>query len=147
MILLCDTRQKKNKHKNIENYCKLNNITMIDKCLDVGDYMFPNGTIAVDTKQDLLELAKDLYQDKKAFNKKYKKCYEQGIELWVLVEEKINTLDELANWHNEHTKVNGRMLIDMIHRLKVSYGVRFKFASRQESPKILIEILKKEVNL
>ena len=80
----------------------------------------------------------------KAFNKKYRKCYEQGIKLWVLVEEKINTLDELADWHNAHTKVNGRMLIDMMHRLKVSYGVRFKFASKHESPKILIDILNKK---
>ena len=144
MILLCDTRQKENKHKNIERYCRDNNITMIQQCLDVGDYMFPDGTIAVDTKKDVLELANDLYRDMKAFNKKYKKCYEKGIELWVLIEEKINNLNELANWRNSHTKVNGRLLIDMMHRLKVSYGVRFKFASKHESPKILIEILNKK---
>ena len=53
MTLLCDTRQQKGKHKNIEQYCKRNGIEMINKCLSVGDYAFPGGKISVDTKQDL----------------------------------------------------------------------------------------------
>ena len=53
MILLCDTRQQKGKHKNIEQYCRKHNIEMVHKCLPVGDYMFPCGDISVDTKQDL----------------------------------------------------------------------------------------------
>ena len=145
MILLCDTRQKKNKHKNIENYCKLNNITMIDKCLDVGDYMFPGGSISVDIKQNCEELANDLYTDMKSFNKKYKKCYEQNIQLWVLVEEKMSNIEELSNWKSKHSRMDGRLLINLIHRLRVSYGVRFKFANKQDSPKILLEILKGKI--
>ena len=53
MILLCDTRQQTGKHKNIEQYCKRNGIEMVQKCLSVGDYMFPDGKVSVDTKQDL----------------------------------------------------------------------------------------------
>jgi len=53
MILLCDTRQQIGKHKNIEQYCNRHGIEMVQKCLNVGDYMFPDGTISVDTKQDL----------------------------------------------------------------------------------------------
>ena len=53
MILLCDTRQQKGKHKNIEQYCRKNGIEMVTKKCDVGDYMFPDGKISVDTKQDL----------------------------------------------------------------------------------------------
>lgn len=53
MTLLCDTRQQKGKHKNIEQYCKRHNIEMITQKCDVGDYMFPGGMISVDTKQDL----------------------------------------------------------------------------------------------
>ena len=70
MILIQDSREKTGKHKNIENYCKENNITLTRKKLDVGDYMFPCGKISVDIKQDLEEIANDLYKDKKAFNKK-----------------------------------------------------------------------------
>ena len=155
IFLIQDTREKISHHNNIENYCKKISLPIIKKKLDVGDYRLANidenqnitfiNNVSVDIKGGgLLELSNDLYRDMKAFNKKYRKCYEQGIKLWVLVEEKINTLDELADWHNAHTKVNGRMLIDMMHRLKVSYGVRFKFASKHESPKILIDILNKK---
>ena len=155
IFLIQDTREKISHHNNIENYCKRIKLPILKKKLDVGDYRLANidekqnitfiNNVSVDIKGGgLLELGNDLYRDMKAFNKKYKKCYEQGIELWVLIEEKINNLNELANWRNSHTKVNGRLLIDMIHRLKVSYGVRFKFASKHESPKILIEILNKK---
>lgn len=53
MILICDTRQQDGKHKNIEAYCNRMGIEMIREKCDVGDYMFPDGKIAVDTKQDL----------------------------------------------------------------------------------------------
>ena len=53
MILICDTRQQEGKHKNIEAYCNRMGIEMIRQKCEVGDYMFPNGKIAVDTKQDL----------------------------------------------------------------------------------------------
>lgn len=53
MTLICDTRQQYGKHRNIESYCKKNGITMVRKKCEVGDYMFPSGTISVDTKQDL----------------------------------------------------------------------------------------------
>ena len=53
MILICDTRQQEGKHKNIEAYCKRIGIEMVRQKCDVGDYMFPDGKISVDTKQDL----------------------------------------------------------------------------------------------
>lgn len=53
MILLCDSRQQEGKHRNIENYCNRMGIEMVRQKCPVGDYMFPNGKISVDTKQDL----------------------------------------------------------------------------------------------
>ena len=53
MILLCDTRQQKGKHKNIEQYCKRHGIALVRQKLNVGDYMIPGGKISCDTKQDL----------------------------------------------------------------------------------------------
>jgi len=52
-ILICDTRQQAGKHKNIEQYCRKNGIEMVNLKCEVGDYMFPDGKISVDTKQDL----------------------------------------------------------------------------------------------
>lgn len=107
--------------------------------------MFPGGKISVDIKQNCEELANDLYTDMKNFNKKYKKCYEQKIQLWVLIEEKMSNIDELSNWKSKHSRIDGRLLINMIHRLRVSYGVRFKFASKQDSPTILLKILEGKI--
>ena len=53
MILLCDSRQQKGKHRNIEDYCNRMGIEMVRQKLPVGDYAFPDGKISVDTKQDL----------------------------------------------------------------------------------------------
>ena len=56
MTLIEDSRQQEGKHKHIEDYCKRNGITMIRKCLNVGDYMLsedgenPSGTVSIDTK-------------------------------------------------------------------------------------------------
>lgn len=141
MKLFVDTRQKKDKHLNIEQYCRDNNITAVQKCLLVGDYMLENGKIAVDTKQSLQELANDLYADKLAFNKKYKKCYTQNIKLVVLVEEPIKKISELIAWRSKHTKISGRFLVDLISDLQMSYGISFKFCEKSQTGKVLIDLL------
>ena len=150
MILICDTRQKKNKHQNIDKYCKEHNIIMANKCLDVGDYMlgayengrfFPIGNRSVDTKADVGEIANDLYRDKKSFNKKYKKCYEQGIQLYVLVEQEIKSLTDILSWSSPHSKISGKMLYDMIDRVRKSYGVKFVFCRKENVAQTIINIL------
>ena len=144
MIILADTRQKCSKHNNIETYCKANGITLIPMALQVGDYMLPNGKCAIDTKATIAEMAIDAYTDKKSLNKKYRKCYEQGIKLIVLVEEEISSLQELCEWKSKHTKINGRMLLDLIHTLQISYGIKFKFCNKKDTGRVLVELLKGE---
>lgn len=141
MIILADTRQKCGQHNNIETYCKANGIDLIPKALQVGDYMLPNGKCAVDTKASIAEMAIDAYTDKKSLNKKYRKCYEQGIKLIVLVEEEISSLQELCKWKSKHTKLTGRELLDMIHTLQVSYGIEFKFCKKENTGRVLVGLL------
>lgn len=146
MILYEDTRQKAQKHNNIHDYCQKHNITIIPKYLNVGDYMLPNGTKACDTKASLIETANDLYRDKLAFNKKYKKCLKDGIKLIVLVEEPIKSKADLVKWQNPHGKVSGRMLLDLINRLRLSYGVKFYFCHKKDTGKYLIKLLYEDDN-
>lgn len=141
MILYEDTRQKSNKHDNVHRYCKDNSIDIVPMYLNVGDYMLPNGKTSVDTKADLLELANDLYRDKLAFNKKYKKCLADGIKLIVLVEQPITSLSQLLKWTNSHTKVTGKMLYDMMKVLQLSYGVQFCFCSKDKTGENIIKLL------
>jgi hypothetical protein len=150
MLIIQDCREKSGHHNEISNYCKENEIPLIRKRLEVGDYMLgeikcgkvvPIGKRSIDTKQDMSELASDLYRDKLAFNKKYKKCYDQGIELYVLVEQEITSLSDIVSWKSKHTKVNGRMLLDMIDRVKKSYGVKFVFCKKEDVAQTIINIL------
>lgn len=141
LIILQDHREKKGKHDLVEQYLKQQGITLRRVRLNVGDYMFPNGEISCDLKKDCEELASDLYRDKLAFNKKYKKCLKDGIQLIVLVEEKVNNLNELVAWKSKHSRINGRLLLDMIHTIQVSYGVKFVFCDKNDTPIKLLELL------
>ena len=151
MLIIQDQRERHGHHNNIENYCKEHDIPIIRKRLEVGDYMLgtiengrvkPIGKRSVDVKSlGASELAKDLYQDKKSFNKKYKKCYEQGIELYVLVEQEITSLNDILSWSSPHSKISGKMLYDMIDRVRKSYGVKFVFCRKENVAQTIINIL------
>ncbi len=141
MILLQDCREKRGKHLNIEKYCEQNNIRIQRVRLNVGDYMFPNGKVSVDIKQNLGELASDLHRDRLEFNKKYKKCYHDNIRLIVLVEEPITKMSEILSWKSKHSRISGKYLFDMMYDIKLSYGVEFKFCSKKETAKTIIELL------
>ena len=150
MIIIQDCREKLGHHNSISLYCDKHQIPMFRMRLDVGDYMLgkvengrcrPIGTRSIDTKQDIAELASDLYRDKLTFNKKYKKCYDNGIQLYVLVEQEITSLSDIVAWKSKHTKVNGRMLLDMIDRVKKSYGVKFVFCKKEDVAQNIINIL------
>ena len=153
MIIIQDFREKHGFHNGIEQYCKKNNIHIHRMKLEVGDYMLgtfengkyaPRGHKSIDTKQDLAELATDLYKDKIAFNKKYRKCYDNKIQLYVLVEQEVKTLRDIVTWSSPHTRVNGRLLLDMIDRLRKSYGVKFVFCPKNQTAQKIIEILTSE---
>ena len=150
MIIIQDQREKHGHHNLIENYCKTNEIPLMRKRLEVGDYMLgeikcgkvvPIGKRSVDTKQSIDETASDLYRDKVAFNKKYKKCLDNGIELYVLVEQEIKSLSDILSWSSPHSKVSGKMLYDMIDRVRKSYGVKFVFCRKENVAQTIINIL------
>jgi hypothetical protein len=150
MLIIQDQREKHGHHNFLELYCKEREIPIMRKRLEVGDYMLgdiqfgkvvPIGKRSIDTKQDLAELSSDLYRDKTEFNKKYRKCYEQGIELYVLVEQEIKSLSDILSWSSPHSKISGRMLYDMIDRVRKSYGVKFVFCRKENVAQTIINIL------
>ena len=151
MLIIQDQREKHGHHNNIEEYCKQHDIPIIRKRLEVGDYMLgtiengrakPIGKRSVDVKSGALEeTAKDLYQDKVNFNRKYRKCLDNGIELYVLVEQEIKSLNDILSWSSPHSKISGKMLYDMIDRVRKSYGVKFVFCRKENVAQTIINIL------
>ena len=142
---MADTRQQKGKHENIEKYCKENGITIENRCLSVGDYMLPGGKISVDTKKDLNELCRNLMnrKDHSRFWREVRRAKEQGIKLYILVEHgrKINSIEDVATWEDKFSKVSGRVLMNEIYRVHISYCVEFIFCSKKETGKKIIDIL------
>ncbi len=143
MLILQDHREKHGHHTELEEYLKQQGYTIKRVRLEVGDYMFPNGKVSVDLKGGgLEELASDLHRDKLSFNKKYKKCLKYGIELIVLVEEWVDSINTLSVWKSSHSRITGRYLVDLIHDIQVSYGVRFVFCDKKNTGETLIKLLK-----
>ena len=152
IVLIQDTREKVGKHNNIIRYCKSNGIEIIRKTLQVGDYMLgekcgdtviPISKISVDIKSlGLTELATDLTKDEQALNKKYRKSYEQGIKLYVLIEEQFDSIYDIAKWKNPHGKIGGRKLLDKMHRLTMMYGVQFVYCDKSHTGETIIKLLK-----
>ena len=159
MILLEDTRNQVGQHKNIEAYCKRVGITIERKCLNVGDYMLPDGKISVDTKQDILELSHNIMSsDHRRFQAECVRAQEQGIQLIILVEE-VPPFGRLDMWEVPRFRSSG-----MYHRfgdpmtlvdpsalrkacitMQEKYGVKFRFCSKKQSPARLIKYLKGEL--
>lgn len=152
IVLIQDTREKVGKHNNIIRYCKSNGVEIIRETLQVGDYMLgekcgdtviPISKISVDIKSlGLTELATDLTKDEQALNKKYRKCYEQGIKLYVLIEEQFDSIYDIAKWKNPHGKIDGRKLLDKMHRLTMMYGVQFVYCDKSHTGETIIKLLK-----
>ena len=151
MLIIQDCREKSGHHNEISNYCKEHEIPLIRKRLEVGDYMLgeikcgkvvPIGKRSIDTKSGgIAELCSDLYRDKKDFNRKYRKCLDNGIELYVLVEQEITRLNDILSWSSPHSKISGKMLYNMIDRVRKSYGVKFVFCRKENVAQTIINIL------
>lgn len=159
MILLEDTRQQVGKHRNIELYCKWHDITLIRQKLDVGDYAFPDGKISVDTKQDLLEISKDIMSnDHRRFRDECQRAKDYGIQLIILTEE-VPPFGQVDLWEvpifkssnrfhrygDPMTLVNPAALKKAMMTMTVKYGVKFRFCQRRQTPKQIIKYLKGEL--
>ena len=145
MIIYQDTRQQKGKHTNIERYFARKGIEVINKKLDVGDYMSPeNPKITVDTKYGLDELAKNLTNrsDNARFMREVRRAYQSRITLIVLIEQRgINGTEDVLKWRSKHSPVTGVALVREMFRIQMAYGVKFLFCDKRSTGRRIMEIL------
>jgi ERCC4-type nuclease len=117
--------------------------------LIVGDYMsFDNPRLIIDRKRNLSELVQNLGTDSGRFYREMKTAFVIGIKMIVLCEHggKIKRLEDVSNWKNPMldkypNAMSGRELMERIHRISVSYGVRFIFCDKRNTGKKIIELL------
>ena len=148
MVLFEDTRQQIGKHANIHAYCDRAGIEIIRQALCVGDYQIAGkGDISVDTKQDVLELAMDIYQEHKRFRAECERAQHCGIQLIVLVEEVLPG-GRLENWRSPMgrdgrplSRLNPAQLRKAMITMQQKYGVRFRFCDGRSTGRLLIDYL------
>lgn len=100
MTIIEDTGQKAGKHDNVREYCEKNNVIFRRQKLNVGDYQSPPRA-AVDTKKGLLEVYNNIIHDNVRFRDECIRAKEDGIKLYILVEEKgIRDLADVKFWQN-----------------------------------------------
>ena len=144
-----DTRQKANKHKTKNNYWKNNNVKVVRVKLEVGDYMLDlNGKVSIDTKQNILELANNMFCDTIRFEKECIRAKNKGILLIFLIEEKFDK-QQLLDWKaplnvsgNRFLNVFGWQILAKMKEYGKLFNVKFRCCHKLSSGKTIITLLK-----
>lgn len=143
-IIICDTREKNNKH--ILNYfTKVNQDYIISK-LEAGDYMFyKDYSTIIDKKQGLLELSHNLcnVQEHRRINAEIERAKNQGCNnfIFLIQDDKIKTIDDIKNWTSSRTKVKGEVLLKIMNTMSKKYGVRFIICPKKKMGEYIIKLL------
>lgn len=148
IILIEDTRNKIDKHRNVHEYCERHSVDIVRLKLDVGDYAFPGGRVSVDTKQNLEELARNLMNrsDSSRFWREIRRAYQSKIKLIILCEHggPIKSLQDVAKWKSKYGTASGRWMLNEMLRTERAYGVRWVFCQKKSTGKRIIELLSEE---
>lgn len=148
MVIFEDTRNQIGKHENIHAYCEKAGIEIIRQAMCVGDYAIANRhDICVDTKQDVRELAMDVFQDHRRFREECERAQRCGIQLIVLIEERLPG-GRLDRWRPPMGKdglpvsrFDPAVLRKAMITMQEKYGVKFRFCDGRSTGKTLIEYL------
>lgn len=167
MILLEDTRNPVDKHRNVHEWAAANGVTIKRTKLMVGDYTLPtNQSVCIDTKAGLQEVYSNLIQQHERFRAECELAQEAGILLVILVEEPgILSLDDVAAWKNPRRErwfrvhaahkagklksvkipkrppVASEKLMEVMRTMAERYGCEWKFCGRDETGAVIWELL------
>lgn len=120
--------------------------------LPQADYMsLDNPKLLIDRKQNLNELCNNVVQDHKRFRAELLRAQEYGQHIIVLVEhsKSIRTLEDVIHWVNPRLKVSplavsGERLYKILSAMSKTYGVEFRFCTKDRTGATIIELLKGE---
>ena len=146
-MLLVDSREKwtqdGSRDRHLKTWLEKNGVPYTVKKLDVGDYMLDGGTVAVDRKQDLSELATNLMNrsDSARFWREIRRAHETGLRLVVLCEHggQIHTINDVPKWRSKYSPVTGRRLVDEMIRCEMAYGVTWLFCDKRSTARRIME--------
>ena len=143
-IIICDTREKGNK-KILEYFDSTGQDYIISK-LDAGDYMlYKDYTTIIDKKDGLLELCGNLCHtsEHERIKREIAKARELGCInfIFLIQDNKIKSVEDIANWTSPHTKVKGETLLKIMMTMKDKYGVRFIIVPKKNMGEMIVKLL------
>lgn len=149
MIIQIDSREKSRAIKLILAEFDKQGIQHPISKLMVGDYMnYDNPRLIVDRKQNLTELASNVFQDHDRFRRELIKAQDNEIKLIILCEhgEDIECLEDVIFWENPRLKkspkaIDGQRLYKILTTIERKYGVQFEFCKKEDTGKRIVELL------
>lgn len=143
-IIICDTREKGNK-KILEHFADVGQDYIISK-LDYGDYkLYKDNSVVIDRKDSLLELAGNLCHtsEHQRINREIERAKKDNCKdfIFLISENKIKSIEDIANWTSPHTKVKGETLLKIMRTMKEKYGVRFIIIPKKNMPEMIMKLL------
>jgi len=152
VTILVDTREKPRAITKILAEFDRQGIHVVRRALKFADYWNPDNPYRIiDRKQNLLEVASNVVQDRKRFIREVDRCNRAGCHMIVLVEHggTIRKLDDVIRWKNPRIRVSplavsGERLFKILKQMELTYGIEWQFCSKAQTGKKIIELLRGE---
>ena len=150
MTIICDTREHPRAITKILAEFDKQGIHVVRRALKFADYWNPdNPDRIVDRKQNLLEVAGNVVQQRERWLREVDRCNRAGCHLIVLVEHggAIRTLDDVIRWKNPRLRVSplavsGERLFKIMKAMELKHGIEWQFCSKPQTGKKIIELLR-----
>ena len=151
-MVIVDTREKPRAIKRILAEFDRQGVEYVRRALNFADYFNPARTdIVIDRKQNLLEVAGNVVQQKKRFVREIERCNRAGCRLVVLVEHgsSVKQLEDVIWWKNPRLKesplaVSGERLFRIMKAMEIYYGIEWQFCNKQSTGRRIIELLRSD---
>ena len=149
MRIVVDTREKPRAIVRIMKTFDMEGIEVVRRALPFGDYCDPDHPwIVIDRKQNLLEVAGNLVQQRARFLREVERANRAGTKLIVLVEHsnRIKSLEDVIKWNNPRLKVSplavdGPRLFRIMHAMGNRFGFEWAFCDKVHTGRRIIELL------
>lgn len=149
-MVIVDTREKPRAIVRILAEFDRQGVEYVRRALNFADYADPEKLpgIVIDRKQNLIEVAGNVVQQRARFVREIERCNRAGCRLVVLVEHgnRIKTLEDVIGWKNPRLKdspyaVSGERLYKIMKAMAGHYGIEWRFCNKQSTGKRILEIL------
>jgi ERCC4-type nuclease len=152
MVIIVDTREKPRAIVKILAEFEKQGVTVVRRALNFADYFNPDtpGRI-IDRKQNLLEVAGNVVQQRARFLREVERCNRAGCHMIVLIEHspQIRKLEDVIRWKNPRLKVSplavsGERLFRIMKAMEIRYGIEWQFCGKTQTGKKIIELLRSD---